>query len=194
MISRYRTAVAAALVAAISVDCSESGGPAEGFVVTGTIQNNTGAPVPANIRLLVAWVVTSGDPDHSYVFGEGTIDLAAGIFRIQLDDPPPAAALNLGGLGVGIIFATTNQAVGNGFDIGRSPPGQLIGAAGRHGIIFIGDQAIQDPQWATLFNSGYGVGVGVDVENDFDRFEPAAASSVVLIIDDLANIDFVNWT
>jgi hypothetical protein len=194
MTSRYHTAVAAAFVAAISVGCSDSGGPAEGFVVTGTIQNNTGAPVPANIRLLVAWVITSGDPDRSYVFGEGTIDLAAGTFRIQLDDPPPTAALNLGGLGVGIIFATTNQAVGNGFDIGRSPPGQLIGAAGRHGIIFIGDQAIQDPQWATQFNSGYGVGVGVDVENDFDRFEPAAASSVVLIIDDLANIDFVNWT
>ena len=194
MTSRYHTAVAAAFVAAICLGCSDSGGPTEGFVVTGTIQNNTGAPVPANIRLLVAWVVTSDDPDRSYVFGEGTIDLAAGTFRIQLDDPPPAAALNLGGLGVGIIFATTNQAVGNGFDIGRSPPGQLIGAAGRHGIIFIGDQAIQDPQWATQFNSGYGVGVGVDVENDFDRFEPAAASSVVLIIDDLANIDFVNWT
>ena len=194
MTARYRTAVAAALLTAISLGCSDSGGPAEGFVVTGTIQNNTGAPLPANTRLLVAWVVTSGDPDYTYVFGEGSIDPAAGTFRIEFDDPPPAQALNLGSLGVGIAFATTNQAVGNGFDIGRSPPGELIGATGRHGIIFIGDPAIENPQWATQFNTGYGVGVGVDVENDFDRFEPAAASSVVLIIDDLANIDFVNWT
>ena len=194
MTARYRTAVAAALVAAISVGCSDSGGPSEQFVVTGTIQNNSGAPIPANTRLLVAWVVSSGTPDYTYAFGEGTIDPVAGTFRIQLDQPPPAQALNAGGLGVGIIIATTNQAVGDGYDLGRSPLGELVGAAGRHGIIFLGDQTIQSPQWATQFNPGYGVGVGVDVENDFDRFEPAAASSVVLIIDDLANIDFVNWT
>ena len=113
---------------------------------------------------------------------------------LEFDEPPPAQALNFGGSGVGVVFATTNQAVGNGYDITRSQPGQLIGAAGRHGIIFIGDESIQNPQWATQFEGGYGVGVGVDVQNDFDRFEPAAASSVVLIIDDLANIDFVNWT
>jgi hypothetical protein len=194
MTARFGTAVAASLITVMSAACGDSGGPAEGFVVTGTIQNNTGAALPANTRLLVGWVVTSGEPDFTYVFGEGTMDPVAGTFRIEFDEPPPTQALNLGGLGVGIILATTNQAVGNGYDIGRSPPGELIGAAGRHGIIFIGDPAIQNPQWATQFDSGYGVGVGVDVENDFDRFEPAAPSSVVLIIDDLAKIDFVNWT
>jgi hypothetical protein len=191
MLTPLRAAAVASLLAAAS--CSDSGDPGTGFVVTGTIQNNTGAPIPANTRLLVVWVVTSGDPDHSYVFGHGTINEAAGTFQIQLDQPPPAQALNTGGLGVGIIVATTDQTIGDGSDA-TDVSADVVGAAGRYGVIYIGQNNIQDPQWASGFDSGYGVGVGVDVTDDFDRFEPTSASSVVLIIDDLANIDFVNWT
>jgi hypothetical protein len=190
---RFPSALATLLLAS-AVACSDSNNPSAGFVVSGTIQNNTGAPLPANTRLLVAWVVSSGTPDYSYVFGEGSIDVTAGTFQIQFDQPPPAAALNTGELGVGIIFATTNQAVGNGIDVDHIPTVELIGAAGRHGVIYIGDPAIQGPVWAAQFPTGYSVGVGVDVENDFDQFQPASQSGVVLIIDDLANIDFVNWT
>jgi hypothetical protein len=194
MTALFRTALLASLLTVISLGCSDNGSPGEGFVVTGTIQNNTGAPLPANTRLVVAWQVSSGTPDYSYVFGQGTVDAAAGTFRIQLDQSPPAIALNTGGLGVGIIVATTNQSIGTGDDIGEVQLSELVGAAGRHGVIFIGQNGVQDREWATAFESGYGVGVGVDVVDDFDRFEPADPSSVVLIIDDIANIDFVNWT
>jgi hypothetical protein len=194
MTALLRTALLASLLTVISLGCSDSNNPGDGFVVTGTIQNNTGQPLPANTRVLVVWVVSSGSPDYSYVFGQGTVDAAAGTFRIQLDQSPPAIALNTGGLGVGVIVATTNQSIENGDDVEDVQLSELVGAAGRHGVIFIDQNGVQDPEWATAFESGYGVGVGVDVVDDFDRFEPADPSSVVLIIDDIENIDIVNWT
>ncbi|KPJ96208.1 MAG: hypothetical protein AMS18_01335 [Gemmatimonas sp. SG8_17] len=183
-------------IASLMLGCSESTSPAEGFTVAGTIQNNTQIAIPANARVLVAWVVSSGAPDHSYVFGEGTIDRAAGTFRVQLTDPPPAAALNDGALGVGIVVVTTNAAVSTGDDLEDIPPADLIGAAGWYGVIFVADPAgaEQVRSWAADFDAGYGVGVGEEVPGSFDRFVPTSASGVVLIIDDLANIDFVNWT
>jgi hypothetical protein len=189
-----RNGLAAALVVLVSSACSDSSGSPTGFVVTGTIQNNTGQPLPDGTRLLVGWTVTSGDPDYSYTFGEGTIDPAAGTFRIEFTDPPPPQALNIGGLGVGVIVATINPSVGNGFHLDRLSPSEIVGAAGRYGIIYIADPNIQIPQWATAFTPGYGVGVGVDVVNGFDTFQPTNQTGVVLIIDNLANIDFVNWT
>lgn len=189
----FRTAVAVSLLTA-SISCSDSNDSSDGFVITGTIQNNTGAPVPANTRLLVVWQVSSGTPDYSYVFGQGTFDPAAGTFRIQLDQLPPTQALNLGTLGVGIIVATTNQTLGPGDDVGEVPISDLIGAAGRYGVIFRAEEGAQVREWATAFDTGYSVGVGVDVVDDFDRFEPTSPSNVVLVIDDLENIDFVNWT
>jgi hypothetical protein len=189
-----RTAVAASLLAAVVIGCGDGDGPSSEFVVTGTIQNNTGAPIPANTRLVVLWQVTSGTPDYSYIFGEGTVDPDAGTFRIQLDQAPPSQALNVGPLGVGLIVATTNQTLGNGGTIDDAALAEVVGAAGRYGIIYIGPSGVQNPEWASQFDSGYGVGVGVDVVGDFDQFAPADPSSVVLIIDALQNIDFVNWT
>jgi hypothetical protein len=193
---RLHRAVALILLAAAgSAACSDSTPPSTGFVVSGTVQNNTGAPIPPNTRLLVSWAVTSGTPDYSYVFGEGSIDPSGGTFQIRFDQPPPAEALNTGGLGVGIIVATTNQTVGPGLNpFANVDPAEVVGAAGQYGVIFIADPNIQDPEWSTHFESGYGVGVGVPVLNDFDRFQPTNPSSVILIIDDLANIPFVNWT
>jgi len=193
MTAPLRTAVTAGLLAASAMACSDDG-PSDAFVVTGTIQNNTGSPLPANTRLLVVWQVSSGDPDYSYVFGAGTVDANAGTFRIQLDQPPPTEALNAGSLGVGLIVATTNQTIGDGGTIDAATLAEVVGAAGRYGVIYVAPAGAQNPEWATEFDSGYGVGVGVDVVDDFDRFEPANPSSVVLIIDALENIDFVNWT
>src|SRR5215211_6284031 len=187
MIAPLRTAVTACLLAASAIACGDGGGPSDSFVVTGTIQNNTGSPLPANTRLLVVWQVSSGDPDYSYVFGDGTVDANAGTFRVQLDQPPPTEALNAGSLGVGLIVATTNQTIGNGGTIDDATLAEVVGAAGRYGVIYVAPSGSQYRDWAAEFDSGYGVGVGVDVVNDFDRFEPTDPSSVVLIIDALEN-------
>jgi len=193
MVASLRPVIIAGLLSAAAVACGDDG-PSNAFVVTGTIQNNTGSPLPANTRVLVVWQVSSGTPDYSYVFGEGTVDANAGTFRIQLDQPPPTEALNAGSLGVGLIVATTNQTVGNGGSIDDATLAEVVGAAGRYGVIYVAPSGTQYRDWATEFANGYGVGVGVDVVGDFDRFEPADPSSVVLIIDALENIDFVNWT
>jgi hypothetical protein len=196
MMQRFRLVSAGFLVGAALAGCGDDNGPSQEFVVTGTIQNNTQAPIPPNARVLVAWGVSSTSPDYSYVFGEGTLDAAAGTFQISLDQPPPTQALNNDALGVGIIVVTTSQSVVTGDDIGSVPESELIGAAGQYAIISVTDpdQATQFRSWADQFDAGYGVGVGVEVPGDLDRFDPTSSSSVVLIIDDLANIDFVNWT
>jgi hypothetical protein len=196
MTRSFRLALAGVLLGTGLAGCGDGSEPSEGFVVTGTIQNNTLSPIPPNTRLVVAWVVSSGSPDYSYVFGQGTLDPSAGTFQIRLDQPPPSQALNGGALGVGIILATTNQSLGTGANISSIPESELIGAAGQFGIIFVTNpaQAGQLRDWVAQFESGYGVGVGVQVPEDFDRFEPVSPSSVVLIIDDLQNIEFVNWT
>ena len=198
MRSGFRPGVRLATVALPAfLACSDSTNPSEGFTVNGTIQNNTQAPIPENARLVVVWVVSSGSPDYSYVFGEGTIDPASGSFEISMPDPPSAAALNDGLLGVGVLFVTVNATLSAGDDIDDIPEADFIGAAGDYGIIYVqgnpGDAA-QVRDWAADFDSGYGVGVGMEVAGDFDKFVPTSQSGVVLIIDDIDNISFVNWT
>ena len=192
----FRAAPTVLAAAMVLTACGDDTGPSQGFVVTGTIQNNTQQSIPANARIVVAWAVSSGSPDYSYLFGEGSFDPVAGTFSIAFEQPPPSAALNVGALGVGIIAVTTNQSVGTGDDLGTIPETEIIGVAGRHAVIYLTtpEQGVEYRDWAADFEAGYGVGVGVEVPGDFDAFQPVSASSVVLIIDDLGNIDLVNWT
>lgn len=186
----------AALVGlALALACGDATGPGA-LVVTGTIQNNTQGGIPASARLLVVWVVSSGGADYTYVHGEGELNASAGTFRVRLT-PPPGAALNEGGLGVGVLLLTTDPSIGEGGDISNVPGVSLLGAAGQHGVIYVaGDpaEAAQFRDWAAAFPTGLSVGVGQEVPGAFDKFVPADPSGVVLTVDDLANIDFVDWT
>lgn len=188
------TLVALLGTAAVS-GCHDSTGPDTGFVVTGPIQNNTQAAIPADARVVVVWTVSSGTPDYGYVFGEGVLDRNAGTFRVQFDGPPPAEALNAGVLGIGLVVATTDHSLQNG-DVLTDPPAGFVGITAEHAVIFVSSRqdAMQLLDWAAAFGNGYSVGVGVKVPGTFDKFEPASPSSAVLIVDDLANIEVVNWT
>ncbi|NIN73106.1 MAG: hypothetical protein GTO46_14495 [Gemmatimonadetes bacterium] len=194
--NRHKSLALTFVVATLSAGCGDSTGPSQELLVSGTIQDNTQAPIPGDARVLVVWVVSSGPADYTYVFGEGSLDRDAGTFQVRLDLPPPAEARNAGVLGVGVIVVTTNQSVGEGDDIATLPETELIGAAGQYGVIYVTtpEQAAQNRYWAAEFQAGYGVGVGVEVPGDFDKFVPASPSSVVLTIDDWQNIEFVNWT
>jgi hypothetical protein len=193
MVNRFRGVLAGLLLSTLLAGCGDDTEPSQEFVVTGTIQNNTQEPLPPDARLVVVWLVTSESPDYNYVFGEGTLNASAGTFQLRLDQPPPSQALNSGVLGVGILLVTTNQSIANGDDVSSLPEEELIGAAGQFAII-----SVKDPEsvegWAAEFEAGYSVGRGVQVPDDFDEFEPASPSSVVLIIDALENIEFVNWS
>jgi hypothetical protein len=169
--------------------------PTDGFVVSGTIQNNSSGPIPLNARLVAVWVVSAGPQDYTYVFGEGTINRTAGTFEMELSGPPPAAALNDGALGVGILVLTTSASLADGDDIADIPENEVIGAAGWYGIIHVSDaMAATMPSWVADFDPGYGVGEGQDEATGFDSFVPADPADVVLILDAIANIEFVNWT
>ena len=162
------------------------------FIISGTIQNNTSGSIPANARLLVVWSVDSGSSDTSYIFGEGTINPSMGTFQIDLETPP--AEVLSGSLGIGFLIVTTNTTVGTGDAIDNIPNTELIGAAGMYGIIYVADQTAQVLSWAADFPIGYSVGIGVTVPGTFDKFAPTEADSPILIIDDFANISFVNWS
>ncbi len=180
----------------VAAGCQDGTGTGGGFVVTGRIQNNTQAPMPANTRLVAVWGVSSGTPDYSYVFGEGTINRALGTFRIEFDQPPPVEALNNGVLGVAFLIATTDQSVKDGDDLISVSTTDLIGVTARYAVIFVNHQdTLYRNTWVASFDTGYSVGVGVKVPGSvFDKFEPVSRSSPILIIDDLANIEIVNWT
>ena len=197
MSSRAYVSLATILVAALVPACQDATGSGTGFVVTGHIQNHTQAPLPAHARLIAIWGVTSGSPDYGYVFGEGTINRVTGTFRLRFDQPPPTAALNSGELGVAFIIATTDQSVKDGDVItSTSQMANPLGITAQHAVIFVANpqQGVQLPAWVAAFDPGYSVGVGVKVPGTFDAFQPASTSSLLLIVDDLANIEIVNWT
>jgi hypothetical protein len=196
MTPRLVVRLALGLTLATSLACSDSTGPVEEIVVTGTIQNNTANPIPAGTRLLVVWAVAATSDDYSYISGEGTVDAAAGTFRVELT-PPPAIALNGQRLGVGVIFLTTDPDIGEGDDVDGIAPADFVGAAARYGVIYISgppSDAAGLYGWAADFPAGFSVGVGEAVPGDFDRFVPVDASDVVMIVDALDNIEFVEWT
>lgn len=196
-----RILILVSLLAVGSCDGPTEPGPGEepgddGSTVGGTIQNNVQVAIPADARIVVGWAVSSGSPDYTYVFGDGTIDRSNGTFEVTFEGPPPVAALNAGVLGVGIIVATTDQEVGTGDDLADVLESEIVGAAGAYGVIYVADTdgAAASRSWAEEFGAGYGVGMGQEVPGSFDAFIPVGASGAVLVIDDLENIDFVNWT
>lgn len=198
MVRHARQTLASVLVAAAVAGCLEGTDPGAGFVVSGRIQNNTGKPIPAGARVLVAWGVSSGSPDYSYIFGEGAIDRMTGTFHVRFEAPPPAEALNNGVLGVGLVFVTTDQVLHDGDSIPNRPPTfDILGLTPQHAVIFLATppDTLQMPAWATAFDTSYSLGVGVKVPGSvFDKFVPARPSSAKLIIDALANLETVNWT
>ena len=175
--------------------CQDGTGPGAGFLITGRIQNNTNAAIPAGTRLIAIWGVSSGTPDYGYVFGEGTISRVTGTFRIRFDQRPPTAALNNGVLGVAFVIATTDQSLKDG-DVITSAMTGLIGITAQHAVIFVGShgEGVPVPDWVAAFDTGYAVGVGVKGPGVFDEFRPVSPSSPLLIVDDPANIEVVNWT
>lgn len=169
----------------------------EQITVSGTLTNKTSKPLPSGTRVLVAWVVSSGSPDYTYVFGEGIVRTNNNTFTIDFNGPPPAKALNSYGLGVGIVLLTTNTSIKEGSDIQGVAESEIVGAAGEYAVIYVE----RDPAelganigWVSRFKRGYNVGRGVDLPRTFDGFEPVSPSSVEIMIDALRNIEFVNWT
>jgi hypothetical protein len=70
----------------------------------------------------------------------------------------------------------------------------LLGGTGNYAVIYKAVDTVTRVDWADPFPLGFGAGVGVDRPGDFDAFAPTVPTGLELIVDDIDNIDFVNWT
>ncbi len=194
----------ATLLAMLLTGCSDSDAPTATpsvdplFVVSGHVRDPNGSLAGSNARVVGIWTADAGEGDYAYVFGSGEIDLEAGTFRMEFVEEPPSEALLGDLLGVGLL------AVVDGFlEEGILPDDafdEVLGAAPRHWIVFFNrenenaEEALEAVLWLKEFGYGYSVGKGIEISDDFDGFEPVDPRSVEIIIDDLENLDLVNWT
>ena len=194
-----------ALLAMLLTGCSDSDAPTATlsveplFVVSGHVRDPNGSLAGSDARIVGIWTADAGEGDYSYVFGSGEIDLEAGTFRIEFVEEPPSEALlgNLFGVGLLAVVDDSNLEEGllpdDAFD-------EILGAAPRHYVLFFNrenenaEEALEEVPWLKEFGNGYSVGKGIEIPDDFDGFEPVDPGSVEILIDDLKNLDFVNWT
>ena len=182
----------------LSLGCADSKGmptDSEGtFSVSGTLRNDSQTQLPEELRVVVVWNVVEGD-DHNLLFGEGTVDAEAMTFEIVFAEDVPSSALNFGTLGVGYILLTTNSALEAGILRDEDWVQDVVGGAGEYGVIFTNGDT-QGLGWPEQFPSGYGVGRRIQLEeSSFEGFEPVDAAGVeIIIVDNIEDIAFVNWS
>jgi hypothetical protein len=194
-----RQAACVASLSAVTLSgCAEvpTGPRALPVTISGSLTNPSAAPIPANARVVALWAVDDGSGDYAYIFGEGTVDRATNRFTVTFDEGVPSAALLGDALGVGMVILTTDPNLGEG----RVPDlydyrANVIGATGQHAVIYLNDEPPRfAPEWPSDFRRGYNVGVGRDLPGTFDGFAPTRLNAMQLIVDDLADIETVNWS
>ncbi len=167
-----------------------------GFTVSGTITNETEEDLPDSARVVVFWTSDTGEGDYTYVYGSGGIDLETGTFTLEFEKAPPMEALLADVFGVGALVVVADNSLEEGI-LDDDYSGTILGASPRHHVVFSrrDEEALEKVPWLQPFKVGYTVGRGIQVPDySFDGFEPVDASAVEIIIDDLANQDFVNWS
>ncbi len=166
------------------------------YTVRGKLAFKKGIAVPADARVLVLWSVSSGSPDSVYVFGEGWVNMADSTFRISFRDIPPDGALNQGTLGVGGIILTTNHDITPGkygAEADRMFSTGFLGGAADYAVIYTRPNPTWR-DWARSFPLGFSMGIGVRKQTGFDEFAPTGPTGVIIEVNDLNKIDWVNWT
>ncbi len=168
------------------------------FSINGTLKFNKDISIPDDARLIVLWIVSAGNPDYAYVFGEGSISSADNSFQLSFDEAPPAIALNDGRLGVGMVFLTTDQGLHQDLLLeGDLLSDGFLGAISGKALIYVSGSpdSIEFREWAGDFESGFNLGKGVEQQSGFDTFAPDDDNNLELLIDDDASAFwFPNWT
>ena len=144
---------------------------------------------------MVIWEVSSGSPDYTYKFGEGSIQ--GNMYTVTFASAPPAEAINSYGVAVGFVTAVDQsfQLADGRIDdsIAVQARGYTVGA-----ILWKGAAASgTSPEWSAGFNAGYSCGSCVQSNDDqvFDSFSPLDCSMLPLeTASDLSTIDSCNWT
>ncbi|MFH0901186.1 MAG: hypothetical protein V2A73_11220 [Pseudomonadota bacterium] len=177
-------------LAAFCVACGDESG-ADGLSVNGSV---VGTAVPANAKVVVVWLVmSSGSPDYTYKYGEGTSTNAS--FVVTMTADPPAQAIDSSGFGVGYVMLVASDA--------QIPDGivtkdqlQPFGLSARYAIIWK-NATVTDIDWTTAFPAGFMCGRCVPASDGeiFDGYEPVDCSQVQIeTATDIETLDVCNWT
>ena len=173
-----------------------TGGSSAGFDVDGKIVAAAGKTVPASASVKTIWSVSSGSPDYAYAYGDGTSSNATFSTNFPMD--PPAEALNADIVGVGILVLYTEGMTPADGKLASEAEifANAIGAAGQYAVIFKVKDDPLAPAWVKDFPAGYSCAKGVPAPSGgtFDSFAPVDCAEVEITVDDLNNIEFVNWT
>lgn len=178
-------------IAGCASDSSETG------AIDGSLRASVGHTVPDSGNVYVVWTVSSGSPDYHYAFGSGTS--TADRFVLPLGAPPPAEALNVGELGVGMVLLVPDGVTLSEGIVADSAEDDLahalLGASPRHAIIYRASST-SHLDWDGAFPVGeYSCGQAVERPTEtFDAFEPVDCSEVIIEVGDPDDMDFVNWT
>ena len=178
----------------------------ERFTLTGKLRFDREEVIPPDAKVMVLWDVwklESNTPDYWHYFGEGKVNMADSTFSVVFDTPPPALALNRGGIGVGLILLTRDLHLLQGpleksqldlFDEG------LIGGVDDQGLVYVrttADSATDYIPWINGFTQGFTIAQGIRAPEHSlqkDRFVPIAAGEVpILKIDLPKNLDRIRW-
>lgn len=164
------------------------------ITISGTLDVKKENYLTSDTRVLITWAT---DEPSQYIFGEGIIDIINKTFKIVLEDSLPNAAYYAEDFGIGFIFTTDDNEIEQKFYHDGIDWETITGAAGGYCVIYKKKNIIALDSlnnWTAKFQSGYSVGKGIDLPGVFDEFEPYNNHSVILIIDDLNNIEFTNWS
>ena len=185
--------------------------PTTSFTVSGTLDNPAGISLPATVKLFAVWGISSGSPDYSYLYGEGSIDRTNNTFTLNFTANPQDTALNRRGTDpagtdyyrCGVAYVILVDDPSNTYHSGMDAPDEMFtekfyGAVNNVAVIYRAGnaEALRNYRsWLDLFNNGYSVGEGVEATSGFDTFTPIPSTNIKLRIDSvLRNFTFPNWT
>lgn len=178
----------------ILTNCEKDDNNESLITISGTLNVIKEDYLTSDTRVLITW--PTDEPDE-YIFGEGVINTSDKTFKIILKDSLPKAAYYAEDFGIGFIFTTNDNEIEQRLYNGGMDLETITGAAGGYCVIFKKKNVIALDllnYWTEKFQDGYSVGKGIDLPGVFDGFEPYNNHSVIIIIDDLNNIEFTNWS
>lgn len=199
-----RSGVSIALIGILGAGCSGGGDPARGEDTTSRSVKGSviGTQIPQQAKAVVIWSVSSGSPDYSYKYGEGTFRDAK--FTVSLPGDVPTEAINSYGIGIGVVaLVPPGTPIPDGRVSGGEHDGQATGAelevlgfTTEYAIIWKTASA-RDLSWSSSFPVGMSCGICLPaVEGEvFDSFVPIDCSTVKIeTASDPDELHACNWT
>lgn len=160
-----------------------------------------GYEIPSEADLVLAWITP--DTGEDVFITEGG-EISNGRLALQPSDQMLSGAVNENyGISTAVVFVFPDGAAPAAGRYNNIPNIEnAIGISDAYSIIYRSADFVRPDWWddfdwwADLFNYGYSCARNIEVEEDFDRFEPIDCSDFRITIGDLNEIELIgfNWT